>query len=221
MPQSLFSCLYLYTPTLNALAARVGAPTLPCASGDVPPPPLLRIGSRDHTLALTLLAYCASTVKLVDLEVAVVHAANIHEEDDFVATTFGLDLLQAMPPKDVVLLLRDAEAALLASAARLRPTLPPPLPAAAKKKRGKSKIAALGISVGIESLPVTCQALPTDSCILPSALPPLPAFEQLCEDPAQCIALVDALVSRLRLKRCHYIGQLYMVSHAMFVRPIS
>ena len=192
----------------------MGAPAISAVDDDIPPPTLLPVGTRGHTLALALLAYSVSTVKVVDVETAAVHAANMYEEDDFVVATFGLDFLQSISPKDVVLLLRDAEAALLASASRLRPVLPPPLPTAtahaSKKKRGKTKVAAIGVTVGVESLPVTCMSLPADTCIL-SVSPGPSVFEPICDDAAEAVALVDALVARLRMKRCYYIGHLYMV----------
>ena len=149
-------------------------------------------------------------------------------------------------------LLRDAEAALLATVASLRPASSSTATAAAagagagaesggkkgKKKAGKKEeavvvpphLAAVGITIGVEALPVTTAALPTDAAVFhdcpegaSSGTEAGVRFEALSDgaDPAKAIAVVDALVARLRFKRSYYYTLLQLVRCDLCVEASS
>lgn len=226
LPQSLFVCLYLHRPALDALAARVGCSSLfgpvPAAgAADSAPSPAWTpypVGSRAHTAALVLLAYCASVLRTVLMDNRLIVDADLYEEEDAVVDTHGVDLLPAVADRDVMLLLRDAEAALCASVCALRPAAGAGASGASAlapkrgvKKWKAGKLSSVGVTVGIEPVSTATAALPADSPLSP--LPAVP-FEPLVDggDSVANMELADALTERLRFRRCYLMAQLQTVA---------
>ena len=233
LAQTLMVCLYLHEPVLALLRARLGitataAPstTAPTAGGSDAAPvvipvaeaavsfPALPVGTAAHTLALALYAYCLATLKLTELEGYVIIAADVHEEEDRVNDNSYPASVPLISMKDTIAVLRDAEAALLASVRALRVAGDAPAAGAGKaaggggkaKKKQKAKLANLGITTGVDPLPVTTSSFPADGNYA--------EFKGVIEAVvgADGVAVVDALIARLRLKRSHILAHLYFVS---------
>lgn len=181
--------------------------------------PQFPVGSRHHTLALAVLAYCVALLKIADVERRAILFAEVWEEEDLVSHAFLQDLMFNTSNADVMLLLRDAEAALLASAAASRAAAGTPVDAApakaAKPSRHAQRVnAAVGVTVGIEPLPLGTTRIPADSAILSGAEAAsggAGVFQAICSDDAATVRVVDALVARLRLKRSYFFALLQLV----------
>jgi Mak10 subunit, NatC N(alpha)-terminal acetyltransferase len=210
--------MFLHEAGVNALRSRVGLPPLESADGLVTAASShfeqYPVGSMAHTLALAVLAFCTGTLKTVSHDIATVLAANIYEEEDVIPDALSMNLMSSVTPKDAVILLRDAETALLLASRSLRGPRESAdlatMTAAAKKGKGKAskQQSAIGVTVGPE--PVNVSGVAGFAPDSPFAASPL-TVEPFAGDPSDVIKSIDGIANHLRLKRAYLIAQLQLV----------
>ena len=240
MPHTVFTCLYAHPLTVQTMRVMTGRapyspsigpdfrigeapsvvadleprPSAPVTAVDLPP---LAVGSLQHALVSSLLAYVTGGLKSLDYGCRAIFTSDIHSEEDFGSLLFGADLAWNVSAEETMQMLADAERGLLAllphdsacsSLKSLKEALAPAALVSADDKAASPPVATRAAGWLHEALDfsiVSCSATPPGD-------PPLasPSAHGTASSSGINEEAIASLIAHLRLRRVQLALQVLM-----------